>query len=93
VSAVKKLADESLRAMKESLRCPETIRPRLHRYQRCVLIRGHATKHVAQYRAGAYRWEYIRIWGEGSDPFPPVEYEEAPCDRCKGTGIMQRVKL
>ena len=86
------LADESLRATKRSERCDARIQRGVYREYICALKKGHPTKHVAQFRAGAYRWSYEEVWGEGTNPFPPVVLEDAPCDKCGGTGVMQRVK-
>ncbi len=87
-----RLADENLRATKRSERCEATVKRGLYRVFRCALKRGHPTRHVAQFRAGAYRWSYEEVWGEGTDPFPPPEFEDAPCDKCGGTGVMRQTK-
>jgi hypothetical protein len=88
-----RLADENLRAAKRSERCEAKVRRGVYREFRCVLKKGHPTRHVAQFRAGAYQWQYQEVWGDGTDPFPELEYEPATCEACKGTGIVQRVKL
>ncbi len=87
-----RLADENLRATKRSERCDARVARGVLREYICVLKKGHPTKHVAQFQAGAYRHGYQEVWGDGTDPFPPVEYEYVPCDRCDGTGTMRRVK-